>query len=422
MAKKKETEQSTITLIQWLIENTDSKNYRAGKATGFSHPAVDGKLLQRLGGRANLLEQARKMEKNDALCAAGRIKFDWRDMNGDIKAIHYAVDIMPELCRREGIEDPRERQLRYIDRLSVWKSRAEGTWLAAYYEEEIRKLEEGNCSQTIQSDLKEEHLFRCLDAILHLDEPLEKRIFSARVFQNVTIPEKNHRRGKLLPSKIFEQLYEGRVVGILKRSPEYEEEMSSDELLQAHGILSYAQTLEWKGALTYQLDTGELIDTSGNRYGTMINAQTLEYGSPIGLPGVRKIFVIENKANYEKKSFQKDELYIFCHGFFSPKEVRFLKKITEVAERGTGYYHWGDMDYGGIRIFCFNQRRVFPELKPYRMDRQTYEAALAAGAGVPIEDEKRKKYECLNAGELEDLKNCILAYGLEIEQELLAEY
>ena len=53
------------------------------------------------------------------------------------------------------------------------------------------------------------------------------------------------------------------------------------------------------------------------------------------------------------------------------------------------------------------------------MDRKSYERAISAGAGVPIEEEKRKKLENMDAGEMEELKFCILKYGLEIEQELL---
>lgn len=90
-----------------------------------------------------------------------------------------------------------------------------------------------------------------------------------------------------------------------------------------------------------------------------------------------------------------------------------------MAEEGTRYYHWGDLDYGGIRIFQFNKEHVFPKLKPYKMGREDYEAALVAGAGVVIEEDKRKKCEKMDAGELEELKACILEYGLEIEQELL---
>ena len=40
-------------------------------------------------------------------------------------------------------------------------------------------------------------------------------------------------------------------------------------------------------------------------------------------------------------------------------------------------------------------------------------------AGRKLEDEKRKKLEQMNAGELEELRCGILEYGMEIEQEML---
>lgn len=408
----------TKTLIRWLIQQIDGENYRTGHAAGYKHPKVDKELLSVLGGKESLLSQARAIERDPALGATGQIWFDWREMNTDISQIHYSVNIMPELCRREGIEDPRARQLRYIECLKKWQERAEADWLVRYYQEEIEKLEKGHCAKTTQSNLEDGNLYRCLDALAHLEEPVEKPIFSARVFKGVEVPELQKR--KLTPSKVFHNCYESKVIHILKEySPDYAEGMSDDEILAAHGILSYAQTLEWKGPLVYTLDGNITVDTSSNIYGTIINARTLEQAKPVSLPGVKKIFIIENKANYEKLTYREDELYIFCHGFFSPKEVRFLKKLAAVVEVEIGYYHWGDMDYGGIRIFQFNKSNIFPKLEPYKMNREAYETAIAAGAGVLIEEDKRRKLEKLEAGELEELKTCILERGLEIEQELL---
>lgn len=93
--------------------------------------------------------------------------------------------------------------------------------------------------------------------------------------------------------------------------------------------------------------------------------------------------------------------------------------MREAADGGTEYLHWVDMDLGGIRIFFYNQRKLFPELKPYRMDRDAYENAIAADAGIPLAKEKREKLERMEAGSLNGLKSCILEKGLEIEQESL---
>ena len=64
-------------------------------------------------------------------------------------------------------------------------------------------------------------------------------------------------------------------------------------------------------------------------------------------------------------SYREDTLYIYCHGFFSPKEVEFLQELAVLASENVEFLHWGDMDYGGIRIFLFNKEKIFPKLKPY---------------------------------------------------------
>lgn len=128
---------------------------------------------------------------------------------------------------------------------------------------------------------------------------------------------------------------------------------------------------------------------------------------------------IENKANYEKMQFRPDTLYIFCHGFFSPPERKFLSRVVALAGMDTEYFHWGDMDYGGIRIFKFLQKNLFPKLKPWKMDVTDYKMALQMGASISLETDKRERFEQMDAGVLTPLKEAILKNGKEIEQELL---
>lgn len=161
------------------------------------------------------------------------------------------------------------------------------------------------------------------------------------------------------------------------------------------------------------------IDTSLNYYGTVINAQTLEHAVPNLRNSVEKIIVIENKANYESMEYDPKVLYIFCHGYFSPKEVRFLQMLMKTAPEEIQCYHWGDMDYGGIQIFLYNEKNIFPNLIPWKMDVPSYKAALEKEKGIKLCSKKQKKLEALNAGKLEALKQCILENKMEIEQEML---
>ena len=250
-----------------------------------------------------------------------------------------------------------------------------------------------------------------------------ERVFSAKFFND---------------SKKFEKCYRQKMVSILtKYSPYYEKDMedydtegeeddakednkkSGLEILKMHGIMSYAQTMEWKGPLSYRIDDTCVIDTSKQIYGTIINTQTLEHASPVSLAGCKRIMTIENKANYESMQYDENTLYIFCHGYFTPKEVYFLKKLSLIVSKECEFLHWGDMDFGGISIFLFIKDRIFEKLMPYRMGVADFQEALKKDAGIPLKTSTREKLQKKDAGLLTELKEAILESDKTIEQERL---
>ena len=384
-------------LTKYLIQTADGPAYRSGNLDGMRHPVVDGKMIRAAGGMKKLIEEADELERT------GLIRTERKNLRADIVRIHYPVSAVPELCRRAGVEDPRERQLRWIRTAGKWAGEAEGTFLEPYYEVLLQRLAAGQ--DVKKPDMEDEDFFRCLNRAAAVDTPVWRRQFSKEVLHD---------------SKLFEKKYQDKVVTVLDQySPLVEEGMTADDILRVHGIKTYSQTLEWKGSLIYRIGNGSPIDSSVNIFGTVINAQTLEQAVPSAAPGIRRILLIENKANYESMDFRESTLYIYCHGFFSPKELKFLSALTEIADENIEYLHWGDMDLGGIRIFLYNQRKLFPGLKPYRMDEENYKAAVEGGAGIPLKKEKKEKLQKLDAGCLENLKMLILENEMEIEQESL---
>lgn len=387
-----------MTLSNWLIQKTNSEAYRAGRLSGWKHPEVDAKLIEEVGGMSNLLKQANELEAQ--FDNTGKFKVDWRNMKTDIKTIDYAVSIIPELCVCEGLEDARAHQLRLIETVQKWKVQVETCeWIQAYYEEILRKLEQGK----IVSEAEDEMRFKCLNTIVMLEDSVWERKLSSDVFHD---------------SKKFAKCYKGKIATVLSNySPYYIVGMDEEELLAVHNVHSYAQTLAWKGPMQYLIDETVLVDTSVCRYGTILNSQTIEHSKPYALPGVKRIMTIENKANYEKMTYSEDTLYIFCHGYFTKKEVRFLRKLCDVVSEECEFLHWGDLDFGGISIFQFNKKRVFPKLIPYKMDVEHFQAALEAGAGIALEESTRAKLEMKDAGALQELKEIILETNKVIEQE-----
>ena len=417
--KQERTKQKIQSLSRYIIEKAECDSYRAGTRSKQWHIEADQKLLDAVGGRSVLLRQAGELEKLTGI--SGKIIVKWKAVRTEIEKITVSSDAIPLLCQVEQIEDPRERQLSQMELAENWKSRvAQADWLIPYYDHILERLNSGKLVKDVPG-LEDPLFFLFLNKTAEEGEPLYRRAFSAQVCTIWNgIAQTKQSESKITPTKRFEKIYQSAVLSVLKQySPLYEEGMSDEELLTAHGILTYAQTLEFKGAVSYRIDDGPAISTAAQIYGTMFNKQTLENAVPISIVGIRQIMTIENKANYEKMQFRPDTLYIFCHGFFSPPERKFLSRVVELAGTDTEYFHWGDMDYGGIRIFKFLQKNLFPRLKPWKMDVTDYKMALQMGASISLETDKRERFEQMDAGVLTPLKEAILKNGKEIEQELL---
>ena len=417
--KQERTKQKIQSLSRYIIEKAECDSYRAGTRSKQWHIEADQKLLDAVGGRSVLLRQAGELEKLTGI--SGKIIVKWKAVRTEIEKITVSSDAIPLLCQVEQIEDPRERQLSQMELTESWKSRvAQADWLIPYYDHILERLNSGKLVKDVPG-LEDPLFFLFLNKTAEERKPLYRRAFSAQVctIWNGSAQTKQS-ESKITPTNRFEKIYQSAVLSVLKQySPLYEEGMSDEELLTAHGILTYAQTLEFKGAVSYRIDDGPAISTAAQIYGTMFNKQTLENAVPISIVGIRQIMTIENKANYEKMQFRPDTLYIFCHGFFSPLERKFLSRVVELAGTDTEYFHWGDMDYGGIRIFKFLQKNLFPKLKPWKMDVTDYKMALQMGASISLETDKRERFEQMDAGVLTPLKEAILKNGKEIEQELL---
>ena len=417
--KQERTKQKIQSLNRYIIEKAECDSYRAGTRSKQWHIEADQKLLDAVGGRSVLLRQAGELEKLTGI--SGKIIVKWKAVRTEIEKITVSSDAIPLLCQVEQIEDPRERQLSQMELTESWKSRvAQADWLIPYYDHILERLNSGKLVKDVPG-LEDPLFFLFLNKTAEERKPLYRRAFSAQVCTIWNgIAQTKQSESKITPTKRFEKIYQSAVLSVLKQySPLYEEGMSDEELLTAHGILTYAQTLEFKGAVSYRIDDGPAISTAAQIYGTMFNKQTLENAVPISIVGIRQIMTIENKANYEKMQFRPDTLYIFCHGFFSPPERKFLSRVVELAGTDTEYFHWGDMDYGGIRIFKFLQKNLFPKLKPWKMDVTDYKMALQMGASISLETDKRERFEQMDAGVLTPLKEAILKNGKEIEQELL---
>ena len=117
-------------------------------------------------------------------------------------------------------------------------------------------------------------------------------------------------------------------------------------------------------------------------------------------------------------TFEEGTLILFSHGYFTPRERDFLKRLYQVLEgKNVEYYHTGDLDYGGVKIFQYIKKDIFPPLKPLWMDIETFEKYKSEGE--PIEKSKLDKLRKVKEPLLQELIDKICEEELVIEQESL---
>ena len=189
-------------------------------------------------------------------------------------------------------------------------------------------------------------------------------------------------------SKYFERNLKSKVLSILRhlKKQENEEVPSDEELLGEKGIVRWPEILEFTGPISVTLEDGSAIDYASQRYGAYVNSETVKRLCSVRAAGLRRVLFIENKANYiwyitENRS--EDQLVLYHGGCYSPVKGLWFRKVYEGSRNNPGiiYFHWGDIDAGGFRMFSRLQQEIIPELKPYRMDR----AALEAFRGQAME-------------------------------------
>ena len=142
-----EWNEENLPLAKWLIDKTDGQNYRTGKLFGKKHPRVDGNVLKEVGGRDELVRQAKILERIPTLGGDEYLHFDWREMNTDITKIDYRVEVIPGLCDLIGAIDPRERQLQAITRVCKLQEDVSGSCLFAYCNHVLEQLNKGNTKE-----------------------------------------------------------------------------------------------------------------------------------------------------------------------------------------------------------------------------------------------------------------------------------
>ena len=406
-------------MMTWILGNivkqieSGTESWRAESRGGKSLANEHGELYDKQHLKSDVLQEAEQLQHKNL------IQIKWADgyRGSDIERIRYRLEDKEKfyaLYQQEVDAEflPKQEKIRlYQEFLRNQMAQVKKLWIRAYYQDLLERSENKRKKDLLELLADEKKYAPCFEGLDQLTESVFKRIFSKKYLEN---------------TKTFEQEMQSHVISTAKKfCPDVEKEMDDTTVLQQLWIEEYAQELSLKGKLHFCLKeengSTQEINTECYRFGTTLNSQTLEHAEIKEVQNIQKIVIFENKANYISAPYKDGILYLFSHGYFSPKECRFLKQLHQVLKNQTScevqYFHSGDLDYGGIKIFQYIRKTIFPELEPLQMDVETYEAYQEFTEVIDPETlEKLKRVQDENP-KLQELIKRLIETGKGIEQE-----
>lgn len=229
---------------------------------------------------------------------------------------------------------------------------------------------------TDAADIEWNHdLLTALDAMTDLNGPMLERRFSVQLFGN---------------SKRFENLRQA-VIRILRRhNPESVIYGDDDKaLLRAHMLERTPEYVPIAGPLVLRTKD-RLLDLTPFVPSVALPA-TILHNATVSSCNAEGVVTVENLTSFNELALAKTDpvLAIYTGGFASPTVITLLRLI-HTSRPDLQFFHWGDMDVGGLRILA-HLREKFGDIKPLAMDVETF-------------DSHYKQTQSLNKNEREGLR------------------
>ena len=200
-------------------------------------------------------------------------------------------------------------------------------------------------------------LLAALGAMTELNEPMLERKFSVQLFGN---------------SKRFEDLRQA-IVRILRRH-DPESIIYGDDgkaLLRAHMLERTPEYVPIAGPLVLQTKD-RLLDLTPFVPNVALPA-TILHSAKVSSCRADVLITVENLTSFNELAFAKPDsvLAIYTGGFASPTVIALLR-IIYTKHPDLLFFHWSDMDVGGLRILA-HLRKNFGGIKPLAMDVETFD-------------------------------------------------
>ncbi|MGI6224727.1 MAG: Wadjet anti-phage system protein JetD domain-containing protein [Peptococcales bacterium] len=273
----------------------------------------------------------------------------------NLDKVEEAYLLAHRIPKKDTVEGFQKRLKELQDKISL-------PWIKAFLNSALRESEK-NKGIPIFLPPEEEERELLLQALLGLDElagqPILERVFSKKYLGN---------------SKVFQKRLRKRLAAIAREFAYCEQELDDDDIMAELGIEKTTEELLVKGNIVFSYQ-GQTLDYGVFPFGGIIDigfARQME----ISKIEASVILTIENKSNFHylaSRQLPAKILLIYIGGFPGPRKRELLARIysyTLEEQIKLSFYHWGDIDMGGFRIFQV-LKEIIPSLQPLFMDVNT---------------------------------------------------
>jgi hypothetical protein len=261
----------------------------------------------------------------------------------------------------------------------------------------LNKLGRIESVQSYFNDLDELSLYiKAIEAMTLLEEDTLKRNFSKKVFND---------------SKMFEKI-ENKVIKLIREFSDEDFE-DNDEVLTFYHIVNTPTFAYIKGNLEISVKD-QIIDLSSYGHEIALSSSAL-LDLEVTNIFVNKVITIENLTTFV--SFNNPEyIVVYLGGFHNSVKRELLRKIYAFNNK-MKFYHFGDIDAGGLMIFNDLVNKTNIDFIPYLMDVNTLEKYKEYWVNLTKNDIKRLNK--LIDGRFNELIKFMLLNNCKLEQEAI---
>lgn len=345
------------------------------------------------------------------------VELEWVRFNEgeELKRIVLNEEKVTEHYRLLGIYSKEER---YSNALDVVKEHDQSSHvlLESFYQHVIAQLTDLKVVPSIididSLENTRSHLM-ALNALLQTrDSEISKRKWSIQLFND---------------SKKWESI-ESKIISVLKKYVYPGQDLSDNEILSEFGIIDKIQSINVFGPITFDY-RGHALDIS--LFNTTFGLDT-KFIENAEISAVRAdcIVTVENMTSFYDyvdyaKETNKNHIVVYLGGFHNSIRRLLLEKISMFVKTNNldvVFYHWGDIDLGGIRIWKHLSDKLDIPITPIYMDKETFCQYLNHGKEIENKGylvQLEKMLESQTYKVFHEVIELILTNKRTIEQEII---